>query len=203
MMFGGKDKRYTLAEDDDDKDDDSEQKITRENNHIFFYSEVDRKSIFELVALIRKAEEECIITAFKYHLDEIPIYLHISSFGGYVNDAFNAIDYIINCKVPVYTIVEGPTASAGTLISVVGKKRYMTEHAEMLIHQLSSSFWGKMTEINDEYKNLKVTMKKLRKLYKKYTGIPKIELKKILSHDLWFTSEKCLEFRLVDEIWRG
>jgi ATP-dependent Clp endopeptidase proteolytic subunit ClpP len=180
---------------------DSDKKIERDNNHIYFYSEVDRESIYELIMHIKEAEEESIITSYKLNLDEIPIYLHISSFGGSVFAAFNAIDIINACKVPVYTIIDGATASAGTLISLAGNKRYIRPNAYMLIHQLSSGCWGKMSEIEDEFKNLQELMEKIKNFYKDYTNIPKKELNDLLKHDLWLNSEKCIKYGLVSELW--
>lgn len=180
---------------------DNDNKIERENNHIYFHCEVDRESIFQLTTLIREAEEESFITSFKLNIDEVPIYLHINSMGGSIYAAFTIIDIIEACRVPIYTIVEGATASAGTLISVFGKKRYIRPNAHMLIHQLSTECWGKMNEIEDEFKNLQDLMAKIKKIYKEHTKIPKKELNDILKHDLWFDSEKCLKFGLVDEIW--
>jgi ATP-dependent Clp endopeptidase proteolytic subunit ClpP len=191
-------------ENDDDGDDEEEsmKKITRENNHIYFHAEVDRDNIFELIEHIRKCELENIITALKLNLEEIPIYLHISSFGGSVFDALTAIDVIQSCKVPVYTIIEGATASAGTLMSVVGKKRYMRPNAYMLIHQLSSGFWGKMSEIEDDFQNNKILMDKIMDIYKEHADIPKKQLGEVLKHDLWWDTEKCQKYGLVDEIWK-
>jgi ATP-dependent Clp endopeptidase proteolytic subunit ClpP len=180
----------------------SEKKITRDNNHIYFHSEVDRDTIFELCQLIAEAEEENYFTAYKLGVDAIPIYLHISSFGGSVFAAFTAIDVINACKVPVYTIIEGATASAGTLISVFGAKRFIRPNAYMLIHQLSSGFWGKMSEIEDEYKNLAELMERLLTIYKENTKIPKKELHDLLRHDLWLNSDKSLKYGLVDEIYK-
>jgi ATP-dependent Clp endopeptidase proteolytic subunit ClpP len=177
------------------------KKIERDNNHIYFHSEVDRESIFELIMLLKEAEEESILTSYKLNIDDVPIYIHINSYGGSIYDAFNAIDTIKSCKVPVYTIIEGSTASAGTLISVVGKKRFIRPNAYMLIHQLSSSCWGKMSEIEDEYKNLQELMEKIKKIYKECTKIPKKELNELLKHDLWLNSDKCLKYGLVEEIW--
>ena len=115
---------------------DSDSKIERESNHIYFYSEVNRDSIFDLLAHIREAEEESMYLQYKLNIEEVPIYLHINSYGGSVHAAFAAIDAIISCRVPIYTIIEGATASAGTLISVVGKKRFIRPNAMMLIHHL-------------------------------------------------------------------
>jgi ATP-dependent Clp protease protease subunit len=71
----------------------------------------------------------------------------------------------------------------------------------MLIHQLSSECWGKMSEIEDEVSNLKALMVKLKSVYKEHTGIPKNELKRLLKHDLWLNSEQSIEYGLVDEVW--
>lgn len=177
------------------------QPIRVELNHIYFYSEVDRDSIRELIEGLREAEEYCHRTKRKMNLKKVPIYLHINSYGGCIFSALNAIDYIEACQVPVYTIIEGSTASAGTLISVCGKKRFIRPNAHMLIHQLSSECWGKMSEIEDEVSNLKALMVKLKSVYKEHTGIPKNELKRLLKHDLWLNAEQSLEYGLVDELW--
>ena len=107
---------------------------------------------------------------------------------------------IRNSKIPVVTIVEGCAASAATMISVVGHERYITKHSHMLIHQLSSEFWGKMEEIKDEYGNLKKLMKIIKKIYLKHTNISSEKLDKILKRDIWWRSKKCLKLGLVDKI---
>jgi ATP-dependent Clp endopeptidase proteolytic subunit ClpP len=178
----------------------SDKKITRDINHIYYHSEVDRDSIFDLCELIKEAEEENMFTSYKMHIDPIPIYLHINSYGGSIFAAFAAIDCINACKVPVYTIIEGAVASAGTLISVFGKKRYIRPHAYMLIHQLSSGFWGKMSEIDDEHKNLSELTDRILTIYRENTKIPKKELQELLKHDLWLNVEKAMKYGLVDEI---
>lgn len=178
-----------------------EQSISRDGNHIYFYSEVSRDSVFQLNMLLKEAEEENLVQSIRNHMEPIPIFLHINSYGGEIYAALSTIDVIQSSRVPVHTICEGAIASAGTLISVVGTKRYMRPNAYLLIHQLSSSFWGKMQEIEDEYVNLKGLMKKIKKIYKEHCKIPKKELKEILKHDLWWEYDKCLEYGLVDGLW--
>lgn len=178
-----------------------DSKINRTNNHIYFYSEVNRDSIYELGELMKEIEEENRLMSFKMNIEEIPIYLHINSYGGCIFSAFNAVDMIKSCSVPVYSIIEGCAASAGTIMSVVCKKRYIRPNAYMLIHQLSSGCWGKMCEIEDEFKNLKEFMENITNLYKEHTSIPRKELNELLKHDLWLNVEKCTKYKLVDEIW--
>ena len=187
--------------DDDEDDEDDETKIYKENNHIYFYSEITRNSISKLNTLIRKAEEYCIVTALRLRVDEIPIYLHIYSNGGYIHSAFAAIDVIKSCKVPVYSIIEGATASAGTLISIVCKKRFIRPTAYMLIHQLSSECWGKMSEITDEYTNLSNLMNKITDIYTEYSKLTPKKLEKLLKHDLWLSSNKSIKYGLADELY--
>lgn len=191
----------TNEEEDEDTAGDNSKTITRENNHIYFYAEVNRQNIFDLIDLIRKCEVDNIVTAHKNCLDDIPIFIHISSFGGLIFDAFTAIDVIQACKVPIHTIIDGPTASAGTLISVVGKKRYMRPNSYMLIHQLSSCSWGKMTELEDEHENNIMLMKRIKEIYIEHASIPKKQLSEILKHDLWWDFNKCVNYGLVDEVW--
>jgi len=178
------------------------EKIEKYDNHVYFYSEVSRESIFELNMLLKEVEEENIITANKLNIDPIPIYLHINSYGGSVFAGFAAIDMIISCKVPVYTIIEGCAASAATMMSIVGAKRFIRPNSYMLVHQLSSGCWGKMNEIEDEYENLKELMKNIKSIYEKYAKIPKKDLTDVLKHDLWWNPEKCMSYGLVDELWK-
>jgi ATP-dependent protease ClpP protease subunit len=100
----------------------------------------------------------------------------LNTYGGSVFAAFHAIDIIQQSSIPVYTIVEGATASAGTLMSVVGKRRFIRPHASMLIHELSSWFGGKMTNIDDEYQNLKQMMDDIKSIYLENTSLAKEEM---------------------------
>ena len=194
-------KQNLEKEEEEDDEEEEESKIYRENNHIYFYTEIDRNTISKLNVLLREAEEYCVILSLKLRIDLVPIYLHIYSNGGYIHAAFAAIDVINSSKVPVYSIIEGATASAGTLISIVCKKRYIRPTAYMLIHQLSSEIWGKMDAIIDEYKNLTQLMSKIKSIYKKYSLLTDEKLENILKHDLWLDAKKSIKYGLVDELF--
>jgi len=190
----------TDDEEEDEKEDDLSG-ISRENNRILFYSEIDRKSILKLIGLIKEAEEYSMILSMRLSIDAVPIYLHINSEGGTVFDVFIAMDVIRNCRVPVYSVIDGATASCGTLLSVVCAKRYIRPSAFMLIHQLSSECWGKMREIEDEYKILVELMDKIKATYKQHSKLKKKQIKKLLNHDLWLNAETSIEYGLADELW--
>jgi len=179
---------------------DTNNQITTVNNHIYFYSEVERGKMLELNKKLNELDKELQISSLKLGLDLPKIYLHINSYGGSIFAGLSTLDTIRNTKCDVITIIEGCAASAGTMISVVGKERYIQKHAYMLIHQLSAGSWGKYSDLVDDMENNTKLMDMIKKLYQEYTKVPQKELDEILKHDLWWDAEKCLEYGLVDKI---
>ena len=110
------------------------------------------------------------------------------------------MDLIKNLNTPVYTYVDGFAASAATLISVVGKKRFITKNSLMLVHQLSGSDSGKFDELEDQMTNMKVLMSAIKMIYLNNTDINPLQLNSLLKKDLWLNAETCLLYGLVDEI---
>ena len=169
-------------------------------NHIYFYGEIGRSEILRLNRVLRQNAVNFFNTSQIQNNTPANIYLHINSYGGEIFAGFSAMDEILNCKVPVFTVIDGCCASAATFLSVVGKERYINRHGFMLIHQLSGFMWGKYHEFEDEKKNLDRLMQMIKDIYKEYTEVPQKELDEILKHDLWFDAEKCLEYGMVDKI---
>ena len=170
------------------------------HNRIYFYSGVTRSRILKLNKGIYNLNVSMLSKATPLDYDPPPIMLHINSYGGSVFAGLSAVDYIINSKIPVHTVIDGCAASAATLMSCVAEKRYMHRHACMLVHQLSGMMWGKFQEMQDDMQNSEMLMEKIKDIYRKYTKIPKKELDNILKHDIWWEAEKCLEYGLVDEL---
>ena len=55
---------------------------------------------------------------------------------------FNVVDVIERSPTPIYTYIDGYAASAATLISIAGHKRFMGKHSLMLLHELSGGNEG-------------------------------------------------------------
>lgn len=180
--------------------DNNEIDIKVVDNHIYYYSSVNKKSALELNMKLREVENKLIKKYNEHQSHQEYVYLHINSFGGSVFSAFSIIDTIKNMKIPVVSIIEGSAASAATLISVMCDYKIIYQTSYMLIHQLSSGTWGKMNELEDEMENLKELMNSIRKIYRENTNISEGEINEILKHDLWWNSEICLAKGLVDEI---
>ena len=196
----GKKYMFKMAETDDEDEDYEEANVKVLNNNIYFYCEVSKESILDLNYNIEELSNKLMILSIQNGIDPIPIKIHIQSDGGEVFSAFSAVDTIKNCKVPVHTYIEGCAASAATIISVAGHKRYITKNSHMLIHQISSSFWGKMNEFEDEMKNLNLLTKYVTNIYKQNTKLSVKQMKEMFKKDLWMPAEECFKMGLVDEI---
>lgn len=192
-LLGGKNNLFDMF-----KKKDENIKVVK--NQIYFYEYVSKESILSLTMklreLINKLMKESIDKVSKPH----PIYLHINSYGGDLYACRAAVDMIIGSPVPVITIIEGYSASAATIMSVCGHKRYIRPHSEMLIHQLSSGMEGKFMELSDEYSNMENEMKWIKSIYTKYTKLNGKKLDDLLKHDLSLDAQTCLKHGLVDEI---
>ena len=169
-------------------------------NRIYYYSGVTRPKILKLNKGIFNLNTSWLAKSGPLEYDPPPIKLHINSYGGSVFAGLAAVDYIKNSKIPVHTVIDGCAASAATLMSCVGHKRYMHKNACMLVHQLSGLMWGKFQEMKDDMENSEMLMKKIKDIYRVHTKIPEEEMDNILKHDIWWEAEKCLEYGLVDEL---
>jgi len=175
--------------------------VQSNHNNIYFYGAVSESSALQLKTKLEELNAQSQTIAIHYNIDPPPIHLHIQSYGGSLMQTFYVMDVIKTLKTPVYTYIDGFAASAATLMSVSGKRRFMTESSVMLVHQLSSGgAAGKFEEIKNEYSNLVEFMEIIKKTYMNYGNISSQHLDDLLKQDLWLNSAKSLEYGFIDEI---
>ena len=177
-----------------------EKHIAVHENKIYYYANVNRDSAAELNKKVGEIESKSLTLGHNLDINPPSIKILINSGGGSITAGISSMDTVLRCKVPVETYVDGFCASAATFISVVGGRRFMSRNSYMLIHQLSSSLWGKYSEIEDEKKNLDLMMETIKSVYKEYTKVPMRKLDEILRHDLLWDAKTCLKYVLIDEI---
>jgi ATP-dependent Clp endopeptidase proteolytic subunit ClpP len=213
----GKRKREVIANDSDSDDSCSSSIATKipfllgkapsnniysHYNHVYFNNDINMDTAFDLNKELRDVEVKIKTLCASMNNPIKPIYLHLTTDGGLIYAALSIIDCIESLSIPVYTVIDGFVASAGTLISLAGEKRFMGKNAYMLIHELRGGMWGKMTEIDEEYSNLKKIMTHIIKIYTKKTNIKKKELEQILKKDAIWNLKECLDKGLVDEVYK-
>lgn len=170
-------------------------------NKIFFYDDIRNDSILELNRILQEVDIKLQNTknVLGDSFDPV-IHLHIKTDGGEIYSAISTIDMLPTLKSKVYTYVDGCVASAGTLITMSGDKRFMGKNANLLIHQLSSGMYGKFSEMEDTMENCTNLMKFIKGFYKQTSKIPMKKLDELLKRDIWLTAEECLQFGMIDEI---
>ena len=180
--------------------DPNEKHISVQDNKIYFYSGVNRNSCVELNKKIGEMESKSLTLSKTLGILPPSIKLFINSGGGSIVSGIASMDTILRTQVPVHTYVDGFSASAATFLTVVGEKRFMSRNSYMMIHQLSSNFWGTYSNFEDEKENLDLMMKTIKDIYKKYTKLPMKKLDEILKHDLMWDAQTCLNYGIVDEV---
>lgn len=170
-------------------------------NHLYFNDDITYESAFQLNKELRQLEQKLRLVAVAQGMEPQPIYLHITTDGGCIHGAFSIVDCIQGLGLPVYTVAEGFVASAGTLITLAGEKRYITPNSYMLIHELRSGVWGKMSVIEEEYGNLQKVMTHIVDYYHRRTNMSKKELGKLLVKDVIWNAADCVSHNLVHEVY--
>ena len=201
---------------DDSSDDDCPSKLATlfkdanstiylKQNHLYFHDEVTQKNVDSVKKLMREYLDKYNKTKNKTTFGTFTpkaLFLHIYSLGGEIHAGLTLYDFIIEFSksIPVHTVVEGIAASAATLISIAGVKRYITPNSYMLIHQLSTFFGGNFEQMKDEFGNCEKIMKQLKDIYAQRTKLNRSQLNDILKQDINWNADDCKKYGLIDQI---
>ena len=172
--------------------------INKMGNKIYFYEDIDKETIIALIKEIQVLTYELQLQASKYGF-EPHIDLHIYSPGGDAFMGLSIYDFIKQNPVPIYTYIDGNIASAATFMFLAGKKRFMSPNSTVLIHQVSTSFWGKFEDLKDEVKNTTEIMKIVRNLYSSNTTMKKKDIDAILKRELFLNYAECEKNGFITE----
>ena len=120
---------------------------------------IKNEDLFEqpvVIRIRRFSESSC--EAFSNQIDKavnsgqpfIPIV--IDSYGGQVYSLLEMIYKIQKCSLPCHTIVESKAMSCGAILFAMGQQRFMSPHATLMLHEVSSTSIGKTEEIKADAK---------------------------------------------------
>ena len=183
---------------DNHRDEQDQNFIVVIGSHIYFYSDIDRKSAIELIKAINQANIS--LEKEKVKKQDAVVTLHINSEGGSFTDGLAMLDVIDTNMYPIHTIVEGCAISAATLLSVAGKKRFIRKNAYMMIHQFSGEVYGTYHRMVDEMISSKKQYEHMIDFYSERTNLNKKEAEDMLKRDLYHSAKECAKIGLVDEI---
>jgi ATP-dependent protease ClpP protease subunit len=135
---------------------------------ILINGEIDATLSFRFTLLLKKMETRLQIQKAMDQFYQPIITITLTSCGGCTASAFAMTDAIINCKIPVRTLLRGQVASAGTFIAVSATDTcIVSSSCTILIHELSSGMIGKFSELKEETENCTHLMDAIKDFYLK------------------------------------
>ena len=177
-----------------------------QGSDVYFHCEVAEVTVLELNMKLKKLALELNHKYLDLGIKGRPeIRIWIRSDGGDLHSGLSAMDCIraLSKRVKIRTIADGVCSSAATFILLGGRTRHMTENSYILIHQLNmDGTWGKFEDFKDQMENLSQFMERFKDIYTRETKIPEKDLKKLLKRDVYMDADKCLDWFVVDSIWR-
>jgi len=177
------------------------------SRNLYLAKQVNQDSINDItkaIIEINESDEKLtkIYAAYDLQYNSKPIKLYIDSYGGAVYQCLGLLGVMQSSKIPVHTIVTGCAMSCGFLISITGHKRFGYPGSTYLYHQVSSGFYGKAKDIEEEVIEIKRLQKIIEDHTLKLTHISPLQLEKIYKRKIdWFIdSKKALKLGIIDEV---
>lgn len=183
-----------------DEETEEEVSVRTIGTDIYYYSDVNRKNILDFIEQLKKLETDLLKKAVELPGYTPNIRVHIQSDGGDVFAGMSGMNAMKESRLHITTVAEGACCSAGTLLLLGGKDRLIGRNAYVLIHQISTGFFGKFEDLKDEMKTCKKLMKMLKRVYKSETSIPKEKLKELMTRDVHLDADECVKYGIVHGI---
>lgn len=177
---------------------------TNVEKRLFYLSDdVDNSSIGQLCwSLVYLLQEDDKKEEKEKDFVREPVKIYINSFGGEVYDMWALIDIILNSKTPIYTYCTGYAMSAAFNIFLAGHKRFVSEHATLMYHQISCWRSGKYQDLVEDREEMDNVQKTIEEYVIKRTNFTQEKLDEIREKkkDIYIHSKEAISLGLADEI---
>lgn len=146
------------------------------------------------------------IVAQLLHLEaedpEKPIWMYINSPGGVVTSGLAIYDTMQFIRPKVATLCLGTAMSMGSLLLAAGAPgmRFSMPNSQILVHQPSGGFQGRVTDIMIHADNTKRIKRRLNEIYVKHTGQTYDNVESTLERDRFMTPEEAKAWGHIDAI---
>ena len=130
----------------------------------------------------------------------------IDSYGGQAYSLLTMISSIKSSNIPIATIVKGKAMSCGAILSSFGEEglRFMDKDAVLMIHDVSTSAFGKVEELKADAREAERLNKKLYTMMARNCGKPDDYFLNLIhdkGHADWFLeAEEAKEHNIVQQL---
>lgn len=130
---------------------------------------------------------------------------YINSYGGEAKHLYSLMTLIAMAKargITIITVNMGYAYSCGSMLSILGDKRYMYKYAQNLMHLgCQGDDVSTFKQIERVSKAWQEHFENIVDVYKKHTKMSEEQIRKELSDDSKFlNAEECIKYGLADEI---
>ena len=166
------------------------------NHHVYFFgAPVGKKSVRACVKQLTewmRTDPGC------------PIEIVFNSPGGSVIEGmhlWDVLSYLKQAGHYLTTVGLGEAASMGGILLQAGDLRVLGRESYLLIHEISSTSWGKIAQMEDDLELLKKMEKRIIKILTERSNLTERRLRTMMRRkDCWLDSDECLAYGLVDEL---
>lgn len=130
----------------------------------------------------------------------------IDSYGGEVYGLLSIIEAFTSSPIPVATFIQGKAMSCGAMLAAMGTKgyRFMSPHAHILIHHVSSTNKGIVPQIKEDVRQSEYLDQQIFKMVSTHCGHPPNyfldKLKPLEGADWYIKPEEAAELGLIDAV---
>jgi ATP-dependent Clp endopeptidase proteolytic subunit ClpP len=131
--------------------------------------------------------------------DVSDITVHISSYGGEVEEGLAIYNALLASKASVTTICEGQACSIASVIFMAGDVRIMRESSALFIHDCWCSAQGDADDFRKMADDLDRQMDALKTAYMR-GGISEDDITSLLKADTWLTPQEAVDYGFATDI---
>lgn len=129
--------------------------------------------------------------------------IYINSTGGNTDAAFAIYDALKTCEMDTETVAEGFVASAGVIIYLAGKRRFITKHSSIAIHKPQLAFDEEVVQKDDCLRfarRLEWFEEIGNKMIRKETGKGRKKVARDMRKSRIFNAKKAVKYGLAQKI---
>lgn len=128
------------------------------------------------------------------------INLIIDSYGGQCSSMTSIVALMNSSPIPIDTYCFGAAMSAGFMIFVHGKRRYVGNAANLMMHSLSTGVYDHAPGILVRAEHLMKVNTMYQQMVANKTGLTMEWLKEHQEKDMHFLADDCITFKIADAI---
>lgn len=164
--------------------------LLQNNRCVYLFGQINNESSFKCITELMYLDTQ----------GEDDILLYINSPGGNVSDGFAIIDILEHTSCKVITVCTGLCASIAALILASGHERWAFKNSEIMIHQPSAIFNGKVNDITVDARHLFAIHDKIGTHLSKKTGQSKEKILKDMTTNYYLSTMEALDYNMIDKI---